>query len=112
MIYKLDDSNIEEWLYKDKAHLILFYSETIPNAPTIKKVFTEFNDQFKNKIDVLFCEYDKVNLVKDYYQMNSLPGFLFMKGGKCYGNIVGPASKMRYQEIVKDGIVQIMNEKN
>jgi hypothetical protein len=112
MIHKLDDSNIDYWLTADKAHIILFYSESTPNSPAVKKVFEEFNTQFKDKVDVLMCEYDKVEKTKDIYQMNTLPGFLFMKSGKCYGNLVGPASKMRYQEIVKDGMVQIMNEKS
>jgi len=97
-------------LYADKAHIILFYSETTPNSPAVKKVFEEFNEQLKDKVDVLMCEYDKTDKVKTLYQMNSLPGFLFMKSGKCYGNLVGPASKLRYQEILKDGMVQIMNE--
>jgi len=110
MIQKLDDTNIEEWLYKDKAHLILFYSETIPNSPAIKKVFEEFDEQFQGKIQVMLCEYDKCTKVKEYYQMSTMPGLLFMKKGNCYGNLVGPASKAKYQEIVKEGLVKIMQE--
>lgn len=112
MIEKLDDSNIEFWTdtTNDKAHLILFYSETIPNAPAIKKVFNEFDEQFKGKIQILLCEYDKVDKLKDYYSMTTLPGLLFMKAGNCYGNLVGPASKMKYQEIVKEGLVKLMSE--
>lgn len=112
MIHKLDDNNIDHWLSADKSHIILFYSESTPNADAVKKVFEEFNEQFKDKIDVLLCEYDKAARVRSIYQMTSLPGFLFMKQGQCYGNLVGSASKMRYQEIIKDGMVRIMNKSN
>lgn len=111
MIQKLDDTNIEEWLYKDKAHLILFYSDNISNVDGVKKVFEEFDEQFNGKVTVMFCDYTKAPKVQQFYQMNSLPGVLFMKAGKCYGNIVGPASKAKYQEIVKNALVDIMSGK-
>ena len=110
MIEKLNDSNIKDWVYTDKAHIILFYSETIPNAKAIKKVFEEFDEQFQGKVQVMLCEYDKVTLVKEYYKMTTLPAILFMKSAKCYGNLVGPASKAKYQEIVKEGLLAIMKE--
>ena len=107
----LNDKNIDAMMADDKAHLILFYSKDIPTLNGIRSIFEDFEEQLQGKVDVMDCEIEEQPRVKEYFQMNTLPAVLFMKGGKAYGNLAGPASKAKYESIVKEGLVAMMKEK-
>jgi len=108
----LDDSNIDEIHNDDKARLILFYSEDIPSIKDIKIIFEDFKRQLKGKVVVMSCEIEKLKRTREYFQLNTLPAILFIKGGKVYGNLAGPASKVKYENIVKDGLVEMIKDTN
>ncbi len=110
MIKVLDDNNIESVIYSEKAFYCLFYDEKMSQLKNLLEIFNEFDMQFKNKIDVYMCEINKLDLTKQYFQMSALPAVVFMKRGVPYGNIAGPVSKAKYQQIAKDAIMQIMEE--
>jgi len=110
MIKVLDDNNIESVIYGEKAFYCLFYDEKMSQLKNLLEIFNEFDMQFKNKIDVYMCEINKLDLTKQYFQMSVLPAIVFMKRGVPYGNIAGPVSKAKYQQIAKDAIMQIMEE--
>jgi thioredoxin-like negative regulator of GroEL len=107
----LDDSNIDAIHNDDKARLILFYSNDIPTIKGIKAIFEDFERQLQGKVIVMTCELEKLTRTREYYQLNTLPAILFIKDGKAYGNLAGPASKAKYESIVKEGLVAMMKDK-
>ncbi len=110
MIKILDDNNVDLMMADEKAHLILFYSNDIPSLDAIKNVFVEFDEQLQGKVEVMNCDIETQSRTKEYFQMNTLPAVLFIKGGQVYGNLAGPASKSKYQSIVKEGLVAMMKD--
>ena len=110
MIHELNDENIDAVLDSDRTFLVLFCQEKLPNLPNIMKVFEEFDKQFQGKIDVYKC--DVVNQIKinQYFKLSSLPGMVMMKDNTPYANIVGPVSSISYQNAVKQGIIDIMED--
>jgi thioredoxin-like negative regulator of GroEL len=92
--------------------LILFYSDDIPTVNGIMNVFEEFDEQLKGKVIVMKCDIDSQIRTKEYFQMKTLPAVLFLKGGKVYGNLAGPASKSKYQNIVKEGLVEMIKDEH
>jgi thioredoxin-like negative regulator of GroEL len=74
-------------------------------------VFEEFDEQFKGKIDVYKCEIDtETGKLKKYFQMTALPAMVMMKNNKPYANSAGPVSAASYQNLIRSGIVKIMEE--
>jgi thioredoxin-like negative regulator of GroEL len=112
MLHQMNDSNYMNYVNGNKAFYCLFYSNNLPNIPNVIKVFEEFDEQFKGKIDVCICEIDAQKYMTDFFQMNTLPAVVFMKQGQVYGNIAGPASKAKYQEIAKEAIMTLMKQNN
>ncbi|SRR5574344_1174407 len=112
MLKEMNDSNVHQILNSTKTFIVLFYSSEMPNATNVINVFEEFNSQFQGKIDVYSCDLTKQNTatVSSYFSMNILPAMLMMKKNKVYANVAGPTSKLRYTDIVKQGITQIMSE--
>lgn len=104
----LDDSNIDSIHSDNKARLILFYSDDIPSIKSIKAIFEDFETQLQGKVVVMTCEIEKLTRTREYYQLNTLPAILFIKGGQVYGNLAGPASKAKYESIVKEGLMAMM----
>jgi len=110
MITYLTDSNVDMMMQEDKANYILFYSDDIPTVTDIKSVFEEFDQQLKGKVTIRYCKITEQSYVNQYFQMNTLPAVLFLKKGKVYGNLAGPASKAKYQDILKTALAQLISE--
>lgn len=110
MLKELNDNNVDAVLSTSRTFIVLFYNNNLPNIPNIMEVFKEFDEQFKGKIDVYTCDVDqnKRGKIATYFGMNTLPAMVMMKNNKPYANIAGPASRMKYQELVKQGIMAIM----
>lgn len=106
----LDDSNIDKIMSHKGTQLILFYSENIPTLDGIISIFEGFESQLKGKVDVYTCEIEKQKRTGEYFQMNTLPAVLFLRDGNVYGNIAGPSSKAKYESLVKDGLVQMIED--
>lgn len=106
----LNDSNVDDMMADEKAHLILFYSKDIPTLDGIRTIFEGFENQLQGKVTVMDCEIETQPRVKEYFQMNTLPAVLFIKNGQPYGNLAGPASKAKYESIVKEGLVAMMKD--
>lgn len=106
----LNDNNVDEIMASDKAYLILFYADTIPTIESVKQIFEDFDTQLKGKVEVLKCDIESQPRVKEYMQMNTLPAILFIKGGSVYGNLAGPASKAKYESIVKEGLMRMIED--
>jgi hypothetical protein len=63
------------------------------------------------KIDVYKCEIDtETGKLKKYFQMTALPAMVMMKNNKPYANSAGPVSAASYQNLIRSGIVKIMEE--
>jgi len=110
MIKQLTDDNVDAMMKSNKASYILFYDDKIPSLDSIKKVFEEFDTQLKGKVDIMYCDIEKESYVNEYFQMNILPAVLFLKGGKVYGNLAGPASALKYQSILKNALAELISE--
>ena len=106
----LDDNNVDSMMASEGANLILFYSDGIPTLEGIRDVFKGFEAQLKGKVTVMQCDIEKQKRVKEYFQMNTLPAVLFMKGGHAYGNLAGPASKAKYESLVKEALVEMIKD--
>lgn len=112
MLQELNDNNYLQYINGSKAFYCLFYSNNLPNMKSMFALFEEFNQQFQGKIDVCICEIDKMNLVAKNFQMTTLPAVVFMKNRKIYGNLAGPASKIKYEDIAKEAIIAIQKDMN
>ena len=109
MLKKLNDTMIDGVLQSSRTFIIVFYSETLPSVQDIVKVFEEFEKQFKGKIDVYKCEIDKEHgKLAQYFKMPTLPAMVMMKNNTPYANSAGPVSAANYQNLIKEGIVKIM----
>lgn len=98
----------------NKALYILFFSEQIPNTGNVKEIFKEFDLKFANKIQILFCEIDSAECtnIRKRFQMKTLPGVIFTKSNKIYGNMAGPASRTQYEDIVKNALMDLIKAQN
>jgi len=111
MIKKINDDIIDDVLQSNRTFIILFYSEKLSNLTNLLKVFEEFDNKFKGKIDVYTCAIDEeTGKLAQYFNMQILPGMIMMKNNKAYANVAGPVSSLTYEEAVKTGIIKIMNE--
>jgi len=112
LIKNLTDENIDRVLLEDKAQYILFYSDDIPTKNQILEIFKEFDGRLKGKVDIYLCRILEQHKVASYFQMNTLPAVLFMKKGKVYGNLAGPASKSKYEDILKNALSSLIQEQD
>ena len=110
MITYLTDSNVDAMMKNNRATYILFYEPQIPTLEDIKAVFAGFDKQLNGKVDIMFCDIGSQKYVSEYFQMNVLPAVLFLKNGNVYGNLAGPASASKYQDILKDALGQLIAE--
>ena len=108
----LDDNNIDKIMSEKGTQLILFYSADIPTLDGIVSIFENFETQLKGKVDVYTCEIELQKRTREYFQMNTLPAVLFLKDGEVYGNIAGPSSKSKYESLVKDGLIAMIEAVN
>ena len=110
MITQLVDSNVDAMMKSDKASFILFHDDKMPSLDSIKKVFEGFDEKLQGKVDIMYCDIGVEKYVNEYFQMNTLPAVLFVKGGKIYGNLAGPASASKYEDILKSALQQLIGE--
>jgi thioredoxin-like negative regulator of GroEL len=105
---KLSDNNIDVLLSTTKAVYVLFYSDDIPTKNKIIDIFDSFATMLQEKVDVYICDIVNEKKVASYFKMNTLPAVLFMKDGVVYGNLAGPASKLQYEEILKNALAELI----
>ena len=108
----LDDTNVDAFMAQPGTYLILFYSPNLPTIGGLTDIFEEFEEQLKGKVQVMTCDLESLKRTKEYFQLTTLPAILFMKDGEIYGNLAGPASKAKYQSIVKEGLVKMIEADN
>ena len=110
LIKELTDNNVDAVVNSNKASFILFYEQNIPSLKSIQQVFYNFDEQLKGKVDIMFCDIEKNLHVNEYFKMNILPAVLFIKNGKVYGNLAGPASAKKYEDILKEALSKLISE--
>jgi len=107
---KMTDDNVDKYIFQNKPIFILFYSPNLPMHNNLLRIFEKFEERLIDKIDVLICDIENTIKVKQYFQMSILPAVLLMKNNKDYGNLAGPASETKYEQILIDGLTKILEE--
>ncbi len=111
MLIPLTDNMIDDILRSDRTFIILFYSDLSPMTPQIIEIFEDFDKQFKGKIDIYKCNRDKEHgKLQQYFQMNAIPAILMIKNNKAYVNHAGGTSVTAYNNLIKQGIIDIMTD--
>lgn len=109
MIKPLTDDTIAEVLFGKKALLILFYYDELPNLSDVMAVFEKYDTQFGGKLDVYKVDYRAEEQIAAHFSMDALPAMVLMKNNVSYASIAGPVSNMQYDEVIKKGLLGIMD---
>lgn len=110
MIHHLTDDNFDKIINTNKALYILFIAEDLPNADNVVTIFEDLDLQFKGKIDICICDINANKYIAEHYQMQTLPGVLFMRKHKVYANFAGPASAQTYMNVAKESLMQMISD--
>jgi thioredoxin 1 len=78
---------------KDKPVLVEFYATWCGPCKTLKPTVEAIGAEYADKLEVLFIDVDKNNLVADSLNIRSIPLLLYYKNGKKQLSLTGTQSK-------------------
>jgi len=96
---ELTDETFSTTIYKDTVAVVDFYSHTCAPCKKMEPLMLEWEKEYNS---VLFSKVDAINnsLLKNEYQITSVPTFIVFKGGKEKARHIGLLTKERLEEML------------
>jgi len=93
-ILKLNGSNFEQEVLKSSLPVVVdFWAEWCGPCKQVSPVLDELAGEYDNRVRVGKVNVDEAQELAAQFNVNSIPNFVFFKGGKPVGQIIGMISK-------------------
>jgi thioredoxin 1 len=93
-ILKLNESNFEQEVLKSPLPVVVdFWANWCGPCKQVAPVLDELAGEYENRVRVGKVDVDEAQELAAKFNVNSIPNFVFFKGGKPVGQVVGMLSK-------------------